>query len=199
MIKVNHMSSSNKTYNDYVDSYKTDRLSKFIKIYTFERFNGENIIFESFDKLYKDTNYNIVEYYYNSKDSNFNKIPGYKIWFDTNSNNKYRIDLMPLKNFNKDIDSDFVFNISFTLDKYSIDDPNYDDLTGLNEEKEVLLRIGDILNNLDINKYFVIGETIIDKKMRIYKHILTYVFKDFKIKMSYCEGFINNNGLYIWK
>ena len=198
MIKVKYLLTTNKTYINYVNNHnRTDRLSKFLKIYTFERFNSEKI-FESFDKLYKDTKYEIVEYHFDLRYSNYDGF-GYKIWFETNSKNKYRIDLTPLKNFNSEIKNDYVFNISFTLDKYDPDDLEYDNLTGLNEEKEVLLRIGDILNKLDIPKYFIIGEVSIEKKMRIYKHILALVFKDYEIKMDYCEGFPNNKGLYIWK
>ena len=76
---------------------------------------------------------------------------------------------------------------------------NYEELTGLGEEKEVLIRVGDVLNKIDIPKNFVIGNTILDKKIKIYKHILVLVFPDYNIDMNYCEGFIDNKGLYIWK
>jgi len=197
MIKVQYIPTSNKTYISYINKYKTDRLSKFLKIYTFEKFN-ENIIFESFDKLYNNTKYNIESFNFDLRYSNYN-INGYKIWFETDSKNKYRIDLIPLKNFNPEIKNDFVFNISFTLDKYEVYDDEYEELTGLGEEKEVLLRIGNILSHVNLPKYFVIGKTELEKKFKIYKKILIYVFKDYNTNMTYCEGLKDNIGLYIWK
>ena len=92
-----------------------------------------------------------------------------------------------------------MWSISFTLDKYDVYNVNYEELTGLGEEKEVLIRVGDVLNKIDIPKNFVIGNTILDKKIKIYKHILVLVFPDYNIDMNYCEGFIDNKGLYIWK
>lgn len=76
---------------------------------------------------------------------------------------------------------------------------DYEELTGLNEEKEVLLRVGDILQNIILPKYFVIGNTDIEKRIKIYKHILLLVFPNYNVEMSYCEGFKNDKGLYIWK
>ena len=198
MIKTKYISATNKTYINYVNNHnRTDRISKFLKIYTFEKFN-EKFVLESFDKKYEDTKYDIISFNFDSNHFNYN-ISGYKIWFKTDSDNKYRIDLMPLINFNKEIDNKFVWNISFTLDKYDVYDEEYEDLTALNEEKEVLIRVGNILDNINIPKYFIIGDTVIQKKIRIYKHILSIVFPNYNIDMNYCEGLLNNKGLYIWE
>jgi len=196
MIKVKYLSTTNKTYINYIKKYNSDRISKFLKIYTFEKFN-EKFILESFDKKYDDTKYDFIPFNFDSNHSNYNGI-GYKILFNTDSNNKYRIDLMPLLNFNTEINNEFIWNISFTLDRYNVDDFEYEDLTGLGEEKEVLVRIGNILNNIDIPKYFIIGDTELQKKIRVYKHMLSIVFPNYNIKMDYCEGLLNNKGLYIW-
>ena len=189
---------SNNTYKDYILDHQTERLDKFIKIYTIERFN-ESLILESFDKTYPDTPYKLKPKTFDKKYTNFEPSIGYQIWFKTNSDNEYRIDLIPIKNFNEKIPSPFVWNISFTLSKYDINDINYEELTGLMEEKEVLLRVADILDNIKIPKFFVIGDTLLNKKNKIYKHIIFFVFSNYKIEMSYCEGFLNNKGLYIWK
>ena len=188
--KMIYLLVSNNTYKDYILEHKTERLDKFIKIYTIERFN-ESVILESF--VYPDTPYNDKKY------TNFEPPIGYQIWFKTNSDNEYRIDLIPVKNFDEKIPSPFVWSISFTLSKYDINDINYEELTGLMEEKEVLLRVGDILDKLKIPKFFVIGDTLLNKKIKIYKHIIFFVFSNYKIEISYCEGFLNNKGLYIWK
>ena len=199
MIKTKSISTTNKTYVNYVNTHnRTDRISTFLKIYTFEKFN-EKIVLESFDKKYDDTKYEIKSKKFNKKLTNYKSNIGYQIWFKTDSANSYRIDLIPLLNYNVNIKTDFVWSISFTLDKYDVYNVNYEELTGLGEEKEVLIRVGDVLNKIDIPKNFVIGNTILDKKIKIYKHILVLVFPDYNIDMNYCEGFIDNKGLYIWK
>ena len=198
MIKTKYISTTNKTYIDYVNNHnRSDRLSTFLKIYTFEKFN-ENLVLESFDKKYDDTKFEIESFRFDSSHSNYDK-SGYKIWFKTVSDNKYRIDLAPLKNFNSKINSEFIWNISFTLDKYEVYDAEYEDLTSLNEEKEVLVRVGNILDRIDIPKYFIIGDTELQKRIRVYKHVISIVFPNYNVDMSYCEGLFNNKGLYIWK
>lgn len=202
-IKVKHILVSIDTFEKYYSIHKTNRLDKFLKIYTFGRFNAREI-FESFDKDYPDTEYEMKPFTFdekwtNYKDEDGNKIrDGYKIWFETNSKTKYRIDLIPIKNFNPNINSKFVWSISFTLDKYEVGNSHYEELTELNETKEVLIRIGNILNQIDIPKYFVIGNTDEENKIELYEDFILYVFKAYNIEMSYCEGFKDNKGLYIW-
>jgi hypothetical protein len=82
---------------------------------------------------------------------------------------------------------------------YDIQSIEYEKLTELYEEKEVLIRIGDILNRLDIDRNFVIGKTIDPRKLDLYKNVLLYVFKDYNVEFDYCEGMIDNKGLYVWK
>jgi len=103
-----------------------------------------------------------------------------------------------VKNFLKDIKSKFVWNVSFTISNKNINDPSYEEITSLNETREVLHRIGDILNKIEISKYFVIGNTLEEKRLTIYKNFVLIVFPNYNIKMDYCEGFIDDKGLYIW-
>jgi len=196
MIKTKQILVTNGTYKNYINTYNTDRIDKFLKIYTFERFNK---IYESFDKRYPNIKYDVSHIIFDKKYTNYNITNGYELRFLTNSNTKYRIDLIPIKNFNKNINSKFVWYISFTLDKYDINDDQYENLTGLNEEKEVFMRIGEILNNFDIDKNFVIGNTSLQKKIKLYNNFIYLVFPNYNIQMDYCEGFIDNQGLYIWK
>jgi hypothetical protein len=195
---VKNLIVSNITYKNYINLHKSDRIDKFIKIFTIEKFN-ESIILEIFDKKYINTLYKIKSKTFDKKYTNYEHPLGFQIWFKTDSGNEYRIDLIPIKNFNKRVESKFIWSVSFTLSEYDINDINYEELTGLMEEREVLLRVGDILNDIKIPKYFVIGNTILEKKIKIYKHILLLVFPDYDIELDYCEGFLNDKGLYIWK
>ena len=65
MIKTKSILVTNETYKKYINKYNSDRIDRFLKIYTFEKFN-ENIIIESFDKLYPNTKYQVEK-------SNFDK------------------------------------------------------------------------------------------------------------------------------
>jgi hypothetical protein len=191
-----HILVSNSTYNNYVKRYNNDVIYKGFKIYTYIEFRKK--VFEIFDTYFENTEYQISSYKFDERLSNYHKTEGYQIFFKTNSNNEYRIDLIPIKNFNDNINSDFVYSLSFTLSHRDILDINYEDFTNLNETKEVLMRIGDIILNLDIPKNYVIGNTILQKKINIYMKVAS-VFDGFNIKMDKCDGFLNDIGLYIWK
>ena len=175
--------ASHKTLENYIKEHNNLKLDKFINLYSYPEFQT-NII-ESFDKIYSNTKYKIVNQVFNKEYSNYKNGDVYQIFFETNSN--------------KNITSDFVWSISFTLKKYDINSEEYEKLTELYEEKEVLIRVGDILNQLNIEKNFVIGKTIDPRKMNLYKNILLYVFKNYNIELDYCKGMIDNKGLYVWK
>jgi hypothetical protein len=188
--------ASHQTLEKYIKEHNNLKLDKFINLYTYPEF--QNNIIESFDKLYFNTEYKIYDYIFNDEYSNYKNHNGYQIFFETDSKTEYRIDLIPVINYNKNINSDFVWSLSFTLKKYDINSEDYEKLTELYEEKEVLIRVGDILNQLDIEKYFVIGKTIDPRKLNLYKNVLLYVFKNYNIDFNYCEGMIDNKGLYAW-
>jgi len=188
--------ASHITLENYIKEHNNLKLDKFTNLYSYPEF--QKFIIESFDKLYSNTKYEIVNHIYNKEYSNYDG-HGYQIFFKTNSNNEYRIDLVPIINHNKNIKSEFVWSISFTLKIYDIQSIEYEKLTELYEEKEVLIRIGDILNRLDIDRNFVIGKTIDPRKLDLYKNVLLYVFKDYNVEFDYCEGMIDNKGLYVWK
>lgn len=94
-------------------------MDKFLKIYTFERFNAKQI-FESFDKLYTNTPFEIKSHTFSPEYYNYKIKDGFQIWFETDYKNQYRIDLVPIKNFNSNIKSEFVCSISFTLSQYDV-------------------------------------------------------------------------------
>jgi len=195
-IKVDNIMVSHITYNNYIKENNSERLDKFLKIYTYKKFRES--VFESFDKLYPNTKFSISKYVFGDKFSNYNNGHGYQIFFKTDSDTEYRVDLIPMINYNMKIDSEFIWSISFTLKDNSIYDESYEELTKLDETREVLLRIGDILNRIDIPKYYIIGDTTLKSKIKLYKNFLLLVFPDYNIEMLYCDGFINDKGLYIW-
>ena len=188
---------SNQTLSDYIKNHNNTKLDKFISLYTYNGF--QKIMFESFDKIYQNTEYKMYNYIYKKEFSNYGNGEGYQIFFKTDSNNEYKIDLIPIKNYNNIIKSDFVWNIAFTLSNRNVQSDSYEELTNLHEEKEVLLRVGDILDKINIPKYFAIGNTIDPRKINLYKHILMYVFKDYKVDLSYCECMFDDKAIYIFK
>lgn len=189
--------TSQLTLYNYVKDNNSIKIDRFVSLYTYPEFQKK--IVESFDKIYSDTKFKVIDNVFDSEYSNYKDHKGYQIFFNTDSGVEYRIDLIPVINYNVKINSDFVWLISFTLNTNDIDSLEYEKLTNLFEEKEVLIRIGNILNQLNIDKNFIISQTIDPRKIKLYKNILFYVFKNYNVDLSYCDGMVDNKGLYIWK
>jgi len=89
--------------------------------------------------------------------------------FYTNSNTKYRFDLIKEKETQ-------IYHLAFTLDNREIE--NYDRKTDLKESNEVFGRLSyilkDISNKFNINE-FCIGATGDAKKDEIYQYMMLYV------------------------
>ena len=125
--------ASHITLEKYIKEHNTLRIDKFVKLYTYNGFQKN--VMESFDKLYANTDFEKNEYRFGNEYSNYLDEVGYQIFFKTNSNTEYRIDIIPVKNLNSKIDSDFVWSISFTLSENPIHSEEYEKLTELFEEK----------------------------------------------------------------
>lgn len=188
---MNYLYVSFKTFEEYYNKFKTDKLYKFYKIQTSKYIKEHPFIKlnEIFNKDYSDVEY---EVYYSD-----NEITTIK--FKTSNLNVYRLDLLKMKNYCKEIDDEFVYNISFT-DWYR-DVEKYEELTNKNEIYELLSKIGFILRdyNKDKNQSYCIGLTLDDRKNNLYNYFLRIVFKDYKIRLDYCDGLINNKAIYIFK
>lgn len=181
---------SHYTFNEYYNKFKNNRLSKFIKITTSKYINENPLIKlnEIFDKDYSDVKYNVV---YSDDDITTLK-------FETNKN-KYRLDLLKMKNYCKEIEDDFVYNISFTELNRDVDE--YEMLTNKKEIYEILGKIGYILKDFNKckNHSYLIGLSNDERKNKLYDYFLRIVFNNYKIRYDYCEGFVNNMGIYILK
>ena len=143
---------------------------------------------EIFDKDYSKVNYKVI---YSDDDI-------ITIKFDTNKST-YRLDLLKTKNYCKEIEEDYVYNISFTEFNRKIE--KYEELTNKKDIYAIFGKIGYILRdyNKEKNYSYCIGLTLDSRKNSIYSHFLRIVFKDYKIRLDYCEGFVDNKAIYIFK
>jgi len=179
------------TFKEYYKVFNNNRLDKNIKIYT-SKYIGENPFLklnEIFDKDYSDVNYDVI---YLDNDI-------ITIRFQTSSNNYYRLDLLKMKNYCDKINNEFVYNISFTELNRDVD--RYEEPTNKKEIYEVLGKIGYIVRDYNkIKNYsYVIGLSQDDRKNKLYDYFLRIVFKDYKVRCCYCDGLLNNKGIYIFK
>lgn len=154
-------------YVFFIEKHKTDRLMKNLKISTHVK--SGVLIKEILNNPIK-TEYNI-EYIDNR----------ILISFNSESNNKYRLDIFPIIEEDKSIDP--INHISFSRFENSIDDEfEYENETGLNEMIEILNRIHyilkDLLSNDKINNYFCIGFSKSLRKNNIYKYALKIIVGD---------------------
>ena len=111
------------------------------------------------------------------------------IKFESKLGNKYRLDIFPLKEFNKEIN-----HIAFGIDSKEFEDlPNtlsdldiywddYERPTNRNEMIDILNRLNFILNDLvnknEIQPDFCIGGTELESKNNIYEYFLKIVVGD---------------------
>ena len=176
-------------YPDYINYIKennnNDRLFKNLKIYTTSK---EGIINEIFNEpLY--TNYKIEK---NTTDI--------LISFNTNSNNKYRLDIFKI--IEKDKSKNFINHIAFSDYTNNINDiDKYEELLKRNEMIEILNRIHyilkDLISNNIINNSFCIGGTKLLSKNNIYQYLLKIIVGNNGFQKLNSEIYTNTKfGLY---
>ena len=182
---MKYLYSKSEHYTKFIESNKTNRVHKNLKIWTsgskgnlFKISFGLNISEEIYEKPI-DTDYSIIDMNDNFK----------KVIFKSKSNTEYRIDIHIIKEFDK-----LINHISFTKNddiydiipknetdfkKYDID---YNKPTGKNEMIELLNRLHFILKDLVskniINNNFCIGGTELIEKNNIYEFFLKVIVGD---------------------
>ena len=93
---MKHLIVSNETLKSFLKENKTSRLDKSTKLYTYSGFRHK-VFEELFDRLYPNTEYTIKKHDFGKTFSNYRDTIGYQIKFETDSDNLYRIDLIPVK------------------------------------------------------------------------------------------------------
>jgi hypothetical protein len=156
LVKFEHFTQYQKDFNTF---YLDKKNGYYIHHPSKTRIlNNFKPVLEMFDGI--DTDYIF------SKESNDNNMC---VVFNTNSNTKYRLDLIKEPNTK-------IYHLAFSLEDVELD--KYENLTKLNESKEVFSRIAYILKDLTkkFNIYeFCIGATGLDKKDFLYSKMMRYV------------------------
>lgn len=186
---MKYLETTYEQYQNFITFEKSERLSKNLKIFAkdLSKINifSKTKINEIFDSEIK-TKYNIHK-------DNYNNL---SIYFKTNSNTEYRLDLIKYNEEDKGI----VYHIGFSLWNVEIND--YDVLTEKHEMIEILNRIKYIINDIIINNllernYFCIGaDVLLKKKNDIYQYFLKIVLGKNKFKKLQTKLYDSNWGLY---
>lgn len=156
---MNYIHLNFKHYSDFIESNKSDRLCKNLKLFT-----KSKRLLEVFDGDIE-TEYEIIT---NNKRESL-------ITFKSISGEKYRIDIYKVfENIGT------VNHISFSTFDKDLDDSDYEEPTNKNEVYDVLNRIKFILNDMIKcveleSRKFCIGGTKFTSKNLIYKYILTKI------------------------
>jgi hypothetical protein len=175
-VKYNH-------YINFINENKSDRLNRNLKLMISSTKSGK-ILKEIFEYPLE-TTYKIEEY-----------SPNILVSFNSNSNNKYRLDI--IKIFEND---EFINHIAFSDYENKLEDSDdYERLLDRNEFREILNRIHyimiDLIDNGFINNKFCIGGTKLEKKNRIYQFFLKVVVGDSGIKKLKTDLYDTGWGLY---
>jgi hypothetical protein len=149
---------------------------------------------EIFDTEYDNVDYKISKYPHPEYKNEFN----YVYHFTSKNGNSYRLDFVTLMENNQNLVNTFLHDKKFISVGYSLSDStdkNYDDLTDLKEQYDLLNRIKFLINefkkNIDENIYIFMFGKPSDKKYTMYKYILEKCFHNYKIIKDYTSGFDN--------
>ncbi len=193
------------TYNEYIKENKTHRLSKVEKIKYdtgVVKYLKIKKINEIFDKEVNSLEYDI-EIYKHPVCENEENIT---YFFNSEKNNKYRLDLVILNEDNINLKDDRLHDkkfISVSFSKFDTTEDDYDKETNLYELYDVMSRIRFLIKlneyKLESNYIFMFGKPN-ENKINMYEYFIKMCFPDYKLVKDYTSGFKwTNVGYYFIK
>ena len=192
------------TYNQFLKENGTDKLTKFEKIYSGDplpyNISNLNEIFNS--------EINKLEYQVESiKNLKYPEELDYIYRFESKNNNKYRLDLVIIKEDNplKDIrlHNKIFISVSFSISDAT--EENYDDETNFYESYDLMNRIKYLIDihktKIDENKYiFMFGQPERNDKTEFYRYFIKICFPDYILIKDKTSGFPKTDiGFYLLK
>jgi hypothetical protein len=193
------------TYNEFVKENKTNRLSKTEKIKYdtgVVKYLKIKKINEIFDKEINSLEYNIEIY----KHPVYENEENITYFFNSEKNNKYRLDLVILNEDNINLKDDRLHDkkfISVSFSKFDATEDNYDKETNLYELYDVMSRIRFLVRlneyKLENNYIFMFGRPS-ENKINMYEYFIKTCFPDYKLIKDFTSGFKwTNIGYYLIK
>jgi hypothetical protein len=193
------------TYSEFLKENKTNRLSKTEKIKydsgVVKYLNVEKIN-EIFDKELDSLDYEVSVY----KHPVYEDEENITYFFNTKKDNRYRLDLVILKEDNLDLKDKRLHNkkfISVSFSKFDATESDYDEETNLFELYDVMSRIRFLIKlneyKLENNYVFMFGKPS-ENKLNMYEYFIKMCFPDYKLIKDYTSGFKwTNIGYYFIK
>ena len=192
------------TYNEFLKENKTNRISKTEKIIS----DGSGVVkYLKIDKLGEIFNSNVEKLDY-TKETYVSESGEENIiyFFDSIKGNKYRLDLVILKEDNDNLKDTRLHDkkfISVSFSKFDATEEDYDNPTNKYELYDVMSRIKYLIK---LNEYktkdgyiFMFGKPI-ENKINIYENFIKVCFPDYRLIKDYTSGFPNTNiGYYFIK
>lgn len=192
------------TYTQFLKENKTSRLSKFEKIYSGDPIPNINLpkLNEIFNSKVDRMDYQVKSI----KNLNYPEELDYAYFFESKGGNKYRLDLVIIKEKNSILNDIRLHNkvfISVSFSKFDAVEDNYDDETNFNEIYDLLMRIKYIIdihrNKIDESVYiFMFGQPEREEKEKMYKYFIKVCFPKCILIKDKTNGFPNINiGYYL--
>ena len=203
---MKYIKTSIFTYNEFINEYKTNRLSKNLKIYgsTYPpKYLDLNEIFDSNLKLVEGEDFIVQKIKHPEYENEYNFIYVFK----TKDKTEYRLDFIVLEEDNKNLKNEILHNkkfISVAFALYNATSDNYDEVTLKNNQFEVLncviYLVNHFKNTIDDSYIFMFGDPILKEKIDVYNYIIYKCFPEYKILKDFTSGFDKTNlGFYLIK
>lgn len=181
------------TYDEFLKENKTDRLSKTEKIKydtgVVKYLNIEKIN-EIFDKELDHLDYDINVY----KHPVYENEENITYFFNTEKNNRYRLDLVILKENNKDLKDIRLHNkkfISVSFSKSDATEDDYDNETNLYELYDIMSRIRYLIKlneyKIENNYVFMFGKPN-ENKINMYEYFIKMCFPNYILIKDHTSG-----------
>jgi len=193
------------TYYEFLKENKTDRLSKTEKIKYdtgISKYLKIKKINEIFDKELDYLDYDIEVYKHPVYENEENII----YFFNTEKNNRYRLDLVILKENNDDLKDIRLHNkkfISVSFSKFDTTEDDYDKETNLYELYDIMSRIRYLIKlneyKIENNYVFMFGKPN-ENKINMYEYFIKICFPNYILVKDYTSGFKwTDVGYYLYK
>lgn len=191
-----------KTYNQFLNENKTDRLSKDEKIHISNIVKYLNI--EKIDEIFN-THIDHLDYekkeYKHPKWKDENNIT---YIFKSKNDVEYRLDLVILKEDNEMLNDQRLHDKKFISVSFSLSDSNeenYDVPTNLHELYDLMARIRFLISlneyKTDMDYVFMFGKPS-KSKMKMYENFIKICFPDYTLIKDWTSGFPNTKtGYYL--
>jgi NADH:ubiquinone oxidoreductase subunit C len=199
--KFRELVKDHKTPDEIISIIGIDKLNNNPKKKYVGRFS--DFILNEITSKSKETIYSL----YQKKSEIFNNRIDYSAKFETDSGEKYILDLVYVEDSKSPFPNKSMYNISFTIENQHdlTNSTKYEKETGKGEHFEVVSRLMYIISNIDVlirinipNIIYIIGDTMNQQKINFYRNIIKNSLSDYKELNGNSSINLGKSGFYYY-